>query len=72
MYTLVFVFPPETQANVECELKFNLIDVDPATGEHESEGFEELFPLEPVSVTTADFLAKVWPSLFPKKHINKE
>jgi coatomer protein complex subunit gamma len=48
-----------TKANVECELKFNLIDVDPATGEHESEGFEELFPLEPVSVTTADFLAKV-------------
>ncbi len=46
------------KATIECELKFNLIDVDPATGEHESEGFEESFPLEPLVVTTADFIAK--------------
>ncbi|CAM9903178.1 unnamed protein product, partial [Laminaria digitata] len=44
-----------------CELKFQALDVDPATGEVEGdeEGFPEEYPLEQLNIATADFMAKV-------------
>lgn len=44
-----------------CELKFQALDVDPATGELEGdeEGFPEDYPLEQLNIATADFMAKV-------------
>ena len=42
-----------------CTLHFNVIQVDPATGEDESDAFEEEYPLEDLEVSTADFMAKV-------------
>lgn len=38
------------------------LDVDPATGELEGdeEGFPEEYPLETLTISTADFMAKVW------------
>jgi coatomer protein complex subunit gamma len=40
-------------------LHFNIVQVDPTTGEDESEAFEEEYPLEDLEVFTADFMAKV-------------
>ena len=42
-----------------CTLHFNVVQVDPGTGEDESEAFEEEYPLEDLEVSTADFMAKV-------------
>mmetsp|Transcript_14599 Transcript_14599/g.31460 ORF Transcript_14599/g.31460 Transcript_14599/m.31460 type:complete len:945 (-) Transcript_14599:205-3039(-) len=42
-----------------CELKFSIVQVDPATGEEESEPYEEEYPLEDLEISTADFMAKV-------------
>lgn len=50
--------PIETSA-FACTLHFNVIQVDPASGEDESEPFEEEYPLEDLEITTADFMAKV-------------
>lgn len=50
--------PIETN-EFNCTLHFNVVQVDPATGEDESEAFEEEYPLEDLEVSTADFMAKV-------------
>jgi len=42
-----------------CELNFSVVNVDPATGEEEGEGFQEEYPLEDLGITTSDFMAKV-------------
>jgi len=62
-----------TAAHFMAELRFRVIEVDPATGEIEGdeEGFQEEYPLEDVELLTADFMAKanigefrkVWDSL---------
>ncbi|CAM9626678.1 unnamed protein product [Scytosiphon promiscuus] len=50
-------------AAFSCELKFQALDVDPATGllegDDDDEGFEEEYPLEQLNIATADFMAKV-------------
>lgn len=50
-----------TAAHFMAELRFRVIEVDPATGEIEGdeEGFQEEYPLEDVELLTADFMAKV-------------
>jgi len=50
--------PIET-SNFTCTLHFNVIQVDPASGEDESEPFEEEYPLEDLEISTADYMAKV-------------
>jgi coatomer protein complex subunit gamma len=45
--------------NFTCELHFTVVQVDPATGEEEGDGFEEEYPLEDLEVATSDFMAKV-------------
>jgi coatomer protein complex subunit gamma len=50
--------PIETSA-FTCTLHFNVVQVDPASGEDESEPFEEEYPLEDLEITTADYMAKV-------------
>ncbi|CAM9245016.1 unnamed protein product, partial [Sphacelaria rigidula] len=52
-------------ASFTCELKFQALDVDPATGELEGdeEGFPEEYPLELLNIATADFMAKACVSL---------
>lgn len=42
-----------------CELRFTVVQVDPATGEEEGDTFEEEYPLEDLEVATSDFMAKV-------------
>ena len=42
-----------------CELRFTVVQVDPATGEEEGDAFEEEYPLENLQITTSDFMAKV-------------
>ena len=42
-----------------CELHFNLVGVDPATGEEEGDSFEEEYPMEVLEISTSDFVAKV-------------
>lgn len=42
-----------------CELRFTVVQVDPATGEEEGDKFEEEYPLEELEVATSDFMAKV-------------
>lgn len=42
-----------------CELRFTVVQVDPATGEEEGDSFEEEYPVEDLEITTADFMAKV-------------
>lgn len=46
-------------STLNCELRFTVVQVDPATGEEEGEGFEEEYPLEDLEICTADFMAKV-------------
>lgn len=42
-----------------CEMKFNVADCDPDTGEPDGEGYEDVFPLEAVELGTCEFMAKV-------------
>lgn len=42
-----------------CELRFTVVQVDPATGEEEGDTFEEEYPLEDLEISTSDFMAKV-------------
>jgi coatomer protein complex subunit gamma len=42
-----------------CTLRFNVIQVDPASGEDESDPFDEEYALENLSVTTGDYMAKI-------------
>ncbi len=42
-----------------CELRFTVVQVDPATGEAEGDTFEEEYPLEDLQISTSDFMAKV-------------
>jgi len=48
-----------TSSTFACELKFTVVQVDPATGEEEGDTFEEEYPLEDLVVATSDFMAKV-------------
>jgi coatomer protein complex subunit gamma len=41
------------------ELHFQVVQVDPATGEEEGESFEEEYPLEDLEISTADFMGKI-------------
>jgi coatomer protein complex subunit gamma len=41
------------------ELRFTVVQVDPATGEPEGDTFEEEYPLEDLEIATSDFMAKV-------------
>lgn len=42
-----------------CSLHFNVIQVDPSSGEDESDAFQEEYPLEDLEISTADYIAKV-------------
>lgn len=42
-----------------CEMKFFVADCDPDSGEPDSEGYEDIFPLESVEVPSSEFMAKV-------------
>ena len=42
-----------------CELRFSVVQVDPATGEEEGDTFDEEYPVEDLEISTADFMAKV-------------
>ncbi len=60
------VFKRNTDARLEsvafsCEMQFKVIDVDPTSGETEDgdEGFSEVYVLEELEVSTADYMAKV-------------
>eukprot|EP00537_Pseudo-nitzschia_pungens_P002638 CAMPEP_0172358800 /NCGR_PEP_ID=MMETSP1060-20121228/3068_1 /TAXON_ID=37318 /ORGANISM="Pseudo-nitzschia pungens, Strain cf. cingulata" /LENGTH=945 /DNA_ID=CAMNT_0013080151 /DNA_START=148 /DNA_END=2985 /DNA_ORIENTATION=+ len=46
-------------SNFTCELRFTVVEVDPATGEEEGGTFEEEYPLEDLEISTSDFMAKV-------------
>jgi coatomer protein complex subunit gamma len=48
-----------TPSQFTCELRFTVVQVDPATGEEEGDTFEEEYPLEDLEITTSDFMAKV-------------
>lgn len=50
--------PIET-SEFACTLHFNVIQVDPSSGEDESDAFEEEYPLEDLEISTADYMAKV-------------
>ena len=50
---------PLATCNFTCELHFSVVQVDPATGEEEGDGFEEEYPLEDLEISTSDFMAKV-------------
>jgi len=50
---------PLTPCNFECVLRFGVIQVDPKSGEDESDPFEEEYPLEELELSTSDFMAKV-------------
>jgi len=50
---------PLTTISFPCELRFTVVEVDPATGEEEGQTFEEEYPLEDLEITTSDFMAKV-------------
>ncbi|KAG7349817.1 Armadillo-type fold [Nitzschia inconspicua] len=50
---------PLTSSTFTCELRFTVVQVDPATGEEEGDTFEEEYPLEDLQITTSDFMAKV-------------
>jgi len=47
---------PSTMA---CELRFTVVQIDPATGEEEGDTYEEEYPLEDLEISTSDFMAKV-------------
>jgi coatomer protein complex subunit gamma len=50
---------PLLPSKFSCELRFTVVQVDPATGEEEGDTFEEEYPLEVLEVSTSDFMAKV-------------
>eukprot|EP00581_Thalassiosira_minuscula_P012822 CAMPEP_0183716082 /NCGR_PEP_ID=MMETSP0737-20130205/10102_1 /TAXON_ID=385413 /ORGANISM="Thalassiosira miniscula, Strain CCMP1093" /LENGTH=960 /DNA_ID=CAMNT_0025945293 /DNA_START=129 /DNA_END=3011 /DNA_ORIENTATION=+ len=50
---------PLAPCNFECILRFGVIQVDPKSGEDESDPFEEEYPLEELELATSDFMAKV-------------
>jgi coatomer subunit gamma len=50
---------PLTSSSFTCELRFTVVQVDPATGEEDGDTFEEEYPLEDLQITTSDFMAKV-------------
>jgi len=50
---------PLCPSSYACELRFQLVTVDPATGEEEGDVFEEEYPLEDLEIPTSDFMAKV-------------
>jgi coatomer protein complex subunit gamma len=50
---------PLVPASFACELRFNVVQVDPATGEEEGDAFEEEYPTEVLVISTSDFMAKV-------------
>ena len=60
-FTLLQRNDDETSETSEfnCTLHFNVVQVDPTTGEDESDAFEEEYPLEDLEVSTADYMAKV-------------
>lgn len=48
-----------TSNTFTCELRFTVVQVDPASGEEEGDSFEEEYPLEDLEINTADFMAKI-------------
>lgn len=48
-----------TPSTMACELRFTVVQVDPATGEEEGDTYEEEYPLEDLELSTSDFMAKV-------------
>jgi len=50
---------PLESCEFTCSLHFNVVQVDPVSGEDEGDAFEEEYPLEDLSITTADYVAKV-------------
>ena len=50
---------PLASSTFTCELRFTVVQVDPATGEEEGDTFEEEYPLEDLEISTSDFMAKV-------------
>jgi len=60
-FTVVTRNPDEPLApcNFECALHFGVIQVDPKSGEDESDAFDEEYPLEELELSTSDFMAKV-------------
>ena len=60
-FTVVTRNPDATLApcNFECVLRFGVIQVDPKSGEDESDPFDEEYPLEELELSTSDFMAKV-------------
>jgi len=50
---------PLSACSFACELRFTVVEVDPATGEEEGGTFEEEYPLEDLEISTSDFMAKV-------------
>jgi coatomer protein complex subunit gamma len=48
-----------TPSSLTCELRFTVVQVDPASGEEEGDSFEEEYPVEDLEISTADFMAKV-------------
>lgn len=60
-FTVITRNPDATLApcNFECVLRFGVIQVDPKSGEDESDPFDEEYPLEELEISTSDFMAKV-------------
>lgn len=60
-FTVVTRNPDEPLApcNFECALHFGVIQVDPNSGEDESDALDEEYPLEELELSTSDFMAKV-------------
>jgi len=50
---------PLVPCNFECILRFGVIQIDPKSGEDESDPFDEEYPLEELQLATSDFMAKV-------------
>lgn len=50
---------PLGPSHFTCELRFTVVQVDPASGEEEGDTFEEEYPLEDLEISTSDFMAKV-------------
>ena len=60
-FTVISRIPdaPLAPCTFECVLNFGVIQVDPKSGEDESDPFEEEYPLEELEIATSDFMAKV-------------
>jgi coatomer protein complex subunit gamma len=60
-FTVISRIPdaPLAPCNFECVLNFGVVQVDPKSGEDESDPFEEEYPLEELEIATSDFMAKV-------------